>query len=322
MAATLRSKSALIDESTGLYKDNTAGDISAQDLRDGVYSIYQPQGICGGRLTTETGVPISTSDRTSQGTLYFTPYLHNLVGLYDGTSWTLHTFTERSLSLSMTSGVNYDVFIYDNAGTLTLELTAWTNDTTRATALVRQDGVYVKTGATTRLYLGTIRASGTNVTEDSLAKRFIWNCYNRASRPVRVLEATDSWTYATASWRQARASTANQIALVCGEAGEAINLKTQQLCGRAADGEATKTGIGENSTSAIATGCCPDQFQIYTSPSGGTTSISSSLTALPRTGYSYYAWLEYGHGSSTQTWYGDAGAPTHHQSGIAGDWKC
>ena len=42
-------------------------------------------GLCGGRLTTESGVPVSTSDRTSPGTLYLTPFVHNRVALYDGT---------------------------------------------------------------------------------------------------------------------------------------------------------------------------------------------------------------------------------------------
>ncbi len=48
----------------------------------------------------------------------------------------------------------------DSSGTPTLEALVWTNDTTRATALVRQDGVWSKTGALTRRYLGTVRVDG------------------------------------------------------------------------------------------------------------------------------------------------------------------
>jgi hypothetical protein len=141
--------------------------------------------VCNGRLTTESGVPVSTADRTAQGTLYFTPYEGNQIGLYTGSAWETLTFTEKSLALTVTSGKNYDVFAYNNAGTLALELSAeWTNDSTRADALTTQDGVIVKSGALTRRWLGTIRASGSNVTEDSLVKQFVWNAYNQVHKAV------------------------------------------------------------------------------------------------------------------------------------------
>lgn len=214
MADTVRSLAAL----QALLSDNTAGDISAQDVRDFLVSAYQVPGVVpGGRLTTESGVPVSTSDRTSQGTIYYTPYLHNRIGLYDGTSWTLFTFTERSLALSgLTSGLNYDVFLYDNAGTLTLELTAWTNDTTRATALTTQDGVYVKTGATTRRYLGTIRTTGTTTTEDSASKRLVWNQYNRVERQGRR-QVSSNHTYASSARRYWNNDSASRLEIVVGD---------------------------------------------------------------------------------------------------------
>lgn len=66
------------------------------------------------RLTTETGVAVSTSDRTSQSTLYLTPYNGNKVSVYDGTRWVLYAMTERSLTLSgLTADKNYDVFLYE-----------------------------------------------------------------------------------------------------------------------------------------------------------------------------------------------------------------
>ena len=110
-----------------------------------------PYALAGGRLTLTSGTPVTTSDVTGAGTLYYTPYTSGQIALYSGSAWVVYTFTERSLSLTLTSGKNYDVFLYDNSGTLTLELSAaWTNDTTRADALTTQDGVYVKSGATTR----------------------------------------------------------------------------------------------------------------------------------------------------------------------------
>jgi len=139
-----------------------------------------------GRLTLETGEPVSTADQTAKTTLYFTPYKGNQIALYDGTAWGVHSFSELSLSLSgYTANTNFDIFIYDNSGTLTLESTAWTNNTTRATSLVIQDGVYVKSGATTRRYLGTIRTTATtSQCEDSKSSRFVWNYYNQISKKL------------------------------------------------------------------------------------------------------------------------------------------
>lgn len=155
------------------------------------------QHICDGRLTLTSGTPVTTSNVTAAGTLYFTPYKGAQVALYDGSNWRLYTFSEISVSLTLTSGKNYDVFLYDNAGTLTLELsTAWTNDTTRADALTTQNGVQVKSGATTRRYLGTIRASASNQTEDSDSKRYVWNYYNQVPFCDFRADGTDSWTNA------------------------------------------------------------------------------------------------------------------------------
>ena len=158
--------------------------------------------ICDGRLTLESGVAVSTTDQTAKTVVYFTPYNGNTIGLYDGSEWDLFSFTELSLSLSgYTANTNYDIFIYDNSGTLTLESIAWTNDTTRATSLVTQDGVYVKSGVTTRRYLGTIRITGTTgQCEDSASTRFLWNYYNQVQRPLYATKVLNH-TYTSATIR-------------------------------------------------------------------------------------------------------------------------
>lgn len=305
MADTVRSLASL----QALLADNTAGDISAQDVRDFLVSAYQPAAVNpGGRLTTESGVGVSTSDRTSQSTLYYTPYVHNRIGLYDGTSWTLHTFAERSLSLSgLTSGKNYDVFLYDNSGTLTLELSAaWTNDTTRADALAAQDGVLVKSGAATRRYLGTIRTTGTTTTEDSgtftgassnAPKRFVWNAYNQITRLVDTGFVLDSHSYTTGAWREWRSGTNScRLSWVQGRAA-AVSVGFS--------GEITSgggyVGVGLDSTSAPA------------NPQAG--NANSSLvrcggiaTASLSAGYHQAIVLEYGSPSASFSNYSMSGA--------------
>ncbi len=270
---------------------------------------------CTGRLTLTTGTPVTTADVTAAGTIYFTPYLGNRCALFDGTDWHPYTFTERSLALTATSGVNYDVFLYDNAGTLTLETTAWTNDTTRATALTTQHGVLVRTGATTRRYLGTFRASGTNQTEDSFAKRFVWNYYHRQPRVLRVMEATDTWTYTTATYRQANNSTANQLAVVVGVAGTPIDVMVVAFASNTNADVNPIVAIGEDSTTTKHASCVV-QFT-GTSAAGRFVGASASLRTYPSVGYHVYVWLEQSTATGTTTWYGDNGAALI-QTGIHG----
>ena len=54
--------------------------------------------ICQGRLTLESGVPISTSDQTAKTEVYLTPYNGNWIGIYDGADWGIHTFAEIGIS--------------------------------------------------------------------------------------------------------------------------------------------------------------------------------------------------------------------------------
>ncbi len=91
-------------------------------------------------------MPVSTTDQLAKSTVYLTPFHGNNVALYDGANWKLHELTsDLALALgTKTARLPYDVFMYDNAGNATLEDLAWTDATTRATALTTQDGGPVK----------------------------------------------------------------------------------------------------------------------------------------------------------------------------------
>ena len=209
--------------------------------------------VCNGRLTLTSGTAVTTADVTAAGTLYFTPYKGNRIGTYSGTAWTVAAFTEKSLALTLTSGKPYDIFIVDS--TLALEALVWTNGTTRATALTLQDGVLVKSGATTRRYLGTIYASGSNTTEDSDAKRFVWNMYNQKIRTLRSpTETTDNWSYTTATLRQANANTANKAEWVRGLDEDLVSLDVICVAYNTSANNIVVVNIGVGSTSTAATG--------------------------------------------------------------------
>jgi hypothetical protein len=78
--------------------------------------------LAGGRLTLQTAVGVPTTDQTAKTTIYYTPFAHGMIGLYDGTNWIPREFTERSLALgTLVSGKNYDVFAVSISDVISIE---------------------------------------------------------------------------------------------------------------------------------------------------------------------------------------------------------
>lgn len=259
--------------------------------------------VCNGRLTLSTGVAVPSSNVTAATSIYFTPYQGNRIWLYDGAQWQSIAFSEVSLAVPATTNTMYDVWAYATGGSIALEATAWTNDTTRATALALQDGVYVKSGAATRRYLGSFRTCAVlGQTEDSLTNRLLWNYYNRILRSMRVQEATGSWAYSTNSWRQANASAANQLNMVIGVGEDAVNANLQVSVGNnTVTARSIYAAIGLDSVSSIASS------GLVASQTPGTLAritIYAQFNGRIADGYHYLTWLEFGAGSDTQTWLG------------------
>lgn len=231
----------------------------------------------GGRLTLESGVPISTSDQTAKSTIYYTPHASGFIPLYDGARWQTINFVEASVAVPSTIYRVFDVFGYLSAGALAIETLDWNQTTgvvggatnaspisisdtshglstgdavyivgvggntrangywtvtvtdannytltgsagngaytsggttyrlneTRATALATQNGRYVKTGDTTRLYLGTGCTGPTSgQTEDSQLRRLIGNFYNAVDRVIMSASGSSFTSVASASNRR------------------------------------------------------------------------------------------------------------------------
>ena len=252
--------------------------------------------VCQGRLTLTTATPITVADVTAATTLYFTPYKGDLIGLYDGSAWAVQAFTERSIAIPATTDTNYDVFLYDNSGTLTLELTAWTNDTTRATALVAQNGVLVKTGATTRRYLGTIRTTDSSgEVDDSVARRFVWNYYNRVRRDAYVTDQTQH-TYATNTWRYYNNDSTNIFEVLCGVVEDNWLLSVQSWIYQDSSGS---IAAGLDWTSGAPPGM-PNGALLWINNAALSTS-GVSVTIAAQLGYHYYSLLENSQDAATVT---------------------
>lgn len=297
----------------------SAGDLSSGTLPQARLGAAQDIGLCQGRLTLTSATPVTISDVTAAGTVYFTPYKGNRLALYDGASaWNLYAFTELSIAVPAVANQMYDVFVYDNAGTPTLELTAWTNDTTRATAITTQDGIRVKTGATTRRYLGSFRTLSASQTEDSFSKRLVWNQYNQVERAMRVNEPANSYTYATAGFQQANANANNQIAFVVGIAEQVVEANVLSTWGHSTLNGYAAVGIGEDSTTVPSVSTGQNATTQSYSNAGAWQISQAQLRKYPAVGYHFWAWLEYASGA-TVTFYGDNGGVSFGpQSGISG----
>jgi hypothetical protein len=258
-------------------------------------------------------------------TVYFAPYQGDKVALYDGTRWKYYEFTERSVAVPATTVTPFDVFLYDNAGTLTLETTNWTNDTTRATALTTQNGVYVKSGATTRRYLGTGRTIGTSgQCELSLQppagttpKLFLWNYYHRLPWSFRAIEDADSWTYTTDAWRSANNDTTNRLELVLGVGESMLFATAVGQMGNSASAVNASAGIGLDATTT-------NHAQItdgVTQVANGFAVTFAYYRGVPAAGYHFLQWLERSDAVGTTTWSGDSGV-SWIQHGIFGEVAC
>ena len=322
-AATFTDGGVLIGNGTGAVQATSAG-TAGQVLTSngtGVDPTFQTasggtvdNGVQNFRLTLVTGTPVMTTDQTAKTTVYLTPYTGNRIALYDGSSaWSILTSAEVSLSLSgYTADKNYDIWAYNNSGTLTLDSTVWTNDTTRATALAYQDGVLVKSGTTTRRYIGTIRITGTTgQTEFTIAptaatggtnnKLFLWNYYNRIPLIAICRDDTNSWTYSSATWRNANNSASNRVSFVTGVAESSIDAVYNQLA-RCSNGY-VHNGIGYDSASAISgfSGIAGSDGVAYSK-----NNAIAEYTLVPSAGFHYMQALELtDSGSTDPLYYGD-----------------
>lgn len=285
-------------------------------------------GVCDGRLTLESGVPKSTTDQTAKTTIYFTPYRGSRIALYSGSAWSLYTFSELSLSLSgLTASTNYDVFVYDNSGTLALSATAWTNATTRATDITLQNGVYVKSGSTTYRYVGTFRTTGTaGQTELSFGKTaaaggsypkcLLWNAQNRVRGVFQDRESTDAWTYATVAWRQMNADTAanNRFDFVSGDASMTLSARHSVLT-NSPPGR-SEAAFGLDAVNAVAAGSTISQTN-----AASFVELKPEYDDAPGLGYHYIAPIEYVSTASSTQFKGDNGDATVYKCGFNAIWE-
>ena len=272
------------------------------------------------RLSLTTAVPVTTADVTAAATLYCVPYVGNRIGLWNGTAWVNYSTAEMSLALGTLASATIpnDVFCYLSAGVPTLEKLAWTSTTARATALAYQNGILVKSGDSTRRYLGSFAPTATTTTEDSAANRFLWNYYNRIDRPLRRLETTASWTPTALNvWELANAAAANKLNFFIGVVEDEIDFTLKAHGSTTVATYTLSAAIGLNSVSAPATGSLIG-YRV-TPVAGIIGEIHANLNVYPTLGINYVSWLQHADTGSVTTWNGVA--TTVLQSGLIGRVK-
>lgn len=191
-------------------------------------------------------------------TLKFTPgSVGNRITLYDGTRWRMYTSAEMTLSLTATASTLYYIYCYSNSGTPTLEVST--------TGTTTQDGVLVKSGATTRKLVGLAYAVATNTFEDSGGRGFyagnrtLVSQYNRRVASMFIcpgyVDGNSGTTYTSASTTYTAANggtnaTGSFVAL--GDDAAHFQLSATVQNDTAA---AIRTGIGYDSTTDAARAC-------------------------------------------------------------------
>lgn len=287
----------------------------------------------GGRITLSSATPVMTSDVSNSTSIYYTPYVHDKIQIYDGTNWTVTTFTELTNTTTdntknpaaVGANSNYDLFVWNDSGTLRLGRgPAWTSDTARGTGagtteLERVNGIWVNKIAITNgpaaqrgTYVGTVRSDasstidwelgGTALTGDPIFL-LVWNMYNRVAVRGESCDSTDSWTYGTAAWRSTNNSTNNRASFVRGMNEDSVTARIAMRCLSSTSGDTAYAGIALDTTNT--------NSGLSASGTGGT-SVSSSLVALysgiPGLGFHYLQGTEYNNaGAANVTFYGDNG---------------
>ncbi len=266
----------------------------------------------GYRLSLTSGVPVTITDTTSS-TIYCVPYIGNNIALNIGSNnWANVQPGELSIAIPAVTSTMYDVFMYYNSGSPALHLEAWTNSTTRATALAYQNGVLVLNGSIQYRYLGSFYiGSSSGQTSDSVAARYLWNYYNRVTRNMTALESAGNWVYTTPVWRQANNNANNQLNFVCGVVEDSIYASVL-AAGNNTGSAGVGSGVGINSTTVNSASRWGANFfnTIYLP------SIGYYEGTTYRVGLNFVAWLEISDATFTTTWIGTAISVLGFQSGF------
>lgn len=160
-------------------------------------------------------------------------------------------------------------------------------------------------------YLGTLFTVGAGQTTMQLSFESaagtanpcmcVFNAYNRAKMTVSVSDSTAFWAYSTATWRESRAQTGNQINWIDGLQVSTPLVEFNQAVQTSAGGDAASIGINLDTASNT-----PTVISQVTGIAGFSQSISVLGQIGPQIGFHTIIAAEHGFGAGTQTFFGGA----------------
>ena len=298
-----------------------------------------------GRLTGTSATPVmGPSGDVTATTVYYTPYLGNLVPIYSGSTMVPTAFSELALALNAAHSTNtiYDVFVWSNAGVLGIATgPAWTTSTAAAgargtgastTQLTRVNGLWVNAvsmtgrngastytiGANAGTYVGSIFIDGSagqvscNVSWGQSRKWGIWNAYNRVPVYMKAGDSTVSWVSNNgAAVHAANTSSANSITVFTGLAEETVEFEAGSRASATLNSNnefVAQIGIGFNSTTVNSGKIANHRLTCETVNNALTINVAlngAKHMSVPWLGINVATMLEYSNGSDVNvTFYG------------------
>lgn len=246
---------------------SVSGGIAASGSSIVNVGVHEP---CG-RLTISTGNPVMTATVTGATSHFFSPYNGcQFVPIFNGTIFVLtdtageltQTTADTTKSpAAVTTNSNYDVFVWNDAGTIRATRgPTWNagavvgSDVARGTGagsteLQRLNGIWTNKNAITNgpaanrgTYVGTFRSNGTstidyqfgtNISGGGAALLYVWNAYNRVSMGTEVADGLGSWTQTGATVGNCTGAVISP--LDCSGTGAGLNNRISILSGLAED---------------------------------------------------------------------------------------
>lgn len=220
-----------------------------------------------------------------------------------------NTFTVTAVA-TISAGSSYTVTLasvnttgktYTSGGTIRL------NKNTRATSLVYQDGVLVKSGDTTRRYVGTVRINGSGGLSEAIfggltigsqtyGSILLWNYYNRVNINSSMGDGTvSSYTYNSLTWRASNGNWRNRIDFLVGIIEDSINGIFEQGGTIASNNWYVSIGYDRNHDNNGIAAYNP-----------GANFISSIFSTTPTPGFHYFASVE--KAGASATYYANGGS--------------
>jgi len=233
----------------------------------------------GGRLTLTALTPVLTTILSGQNIIRYTPHENNVCPIYDGTRFAPTVFSELTQTTTdttkspaaCTSNVNYDLFVWNDAGTIRCTRgPVWGSTALRGTGagtteLDRVQGIHVNKFAITNgpaagrgTYVGTIHTNGSSTVDfvpgnglSTGATNGLWNKYNRVPFNCAVNESANTYTMQSVTPRSMNSSTTNRLNIITGLEEDGFVVSVYGACTINANGEGGYVGIGLDVTASF-----------------------------------------------------------------------